>query len=92
LKPLLQENVGKTWKQAAFLTDQEQGQAVRTKKFSYMEFGKPKQTNGFEAALFDLEKDPNETVNRINDPEYKEIKEELADLLKKGWQSVLPPQ
>jgi arylsulfatase A-like enzyme len=92
LKPLLQENVNKTWKRAAFLTDQEQGQAVRTKKYSYMEFGRPKQTADFEAALFDLENDPDETVNRINDPAYKEVKAEMADLLKRGWQSALPPQ
>ncbi|MDR0610087.1 MAG: sulfatase [Planctomycetaceae bacterium] len=91
LKPLINDNVTTTWKTAAFLTDQEQGQAVRTKKFSYMEFGNPKQTAGFESALFDLEKDPNETINLINDPQYAQTKKELADLLHAGWKAALPP-
>ncbi|MDR2757028.1 MAG: sulfatase [Planctomycetaceae bacterium] len=91
LKSLLQENVAAAWKKAAFLTDQDQGQAVRTKKYSYMEFGEPKRTAGFEAALFDLEKDPNETVNLINDPAYADVKKELAELLHQGWKSALPP-
>ncbi|MDR2439470.1 MAG: sulfatase [Planctomycetaceae bacterium] len=91
LKPLLQENVETVWKKAAFLTDQDQGQAVRTKKYSYMEFGEPKRTANFEAALFDLEQDPNETVNQINNPAYADVKKELAELLHKGWKSALPP-
>ncbi|MDR3232378.1 MAG: sulfatase [Planctomycetaceae bacterium] len=90
LTPLLQKNAAAPWKRAAFLTDQDQGQAVRTKKYSYMEFGNPKQTAGFKSALFDLEKDPDETVNRINDPAYADAGRELSELLHKGWKAALP--
>ncbi|MDR2704178.1 MAG: sulfatase [Planctomycetaceae bacterium] len=89
--PLLQKNVAISWKSAAFIVDQDNGQAVRTKKYSYMEFGDPKKNDGYKSALFDLEKDPNETVNRINDPQYTTIKQELAELLKQGWKQALPP-
>jgi arylsulfatase A-like enzyme len=91
LKPLIKENVTEEWKRAAFLTDQDEGQSVRTKKFRYIEFGDPKNAAGYNAALFDLEKDPEETVNVVNDPQYAEAKKELTALLHNGWKSALPP-
>jgi len=96
LKPLL-ENVKTSWKSAAFLTDQDLGEVVRTKKYSYMEFGGRTQSrltwvaDGYKGALFDLEKDPNETINLIDDPAYAKVKEELANLLHQGWKVALPP-
>jgi arylsulfatase A-like enzyme len=90
LKPLLVENIATSWKRAAFLVDQDNGQVVRTKKYSYMEFGDPKKNGNFDAALFDLENDPNETINHINDPSYADIKQEMSTLLKTGWKAALP--
>ena len=42
------------------------------------------------AALFDLEKDPWETVNLANDPAYAKTRQEMAGLLKAGWKAALP--
>jgi len=35
--------------------------------------------------LYDLEIDPQERINRYNDPEYLVVKEELAEKLRLGW-------
>ena len=42
------------------------------------------------AALYNLEKDPWETVNLANDPAYATAQQELAALLKEGWKAALP--
>ncbi len=83
--PLL-VNPDQPWKKAVFLVENETNQVVRTKKYSYMTFG-----NGpFSEALFDLEKDPWETVNLASDPAYAKAKQEMAELLKAGWKAALP--
>ncbi len=76
------------WKKAAFITegDSEDGDGVRTPKFSYMEFRKCE----LPAALFDLTKDPWETVNVVDDPLYANARTEMAALLKEGWKAALP--
>jgi N-acetylglucosamine-6-sulfatase len=50
---------------------------VRTDKFKYIRYYGVWDTN----ELYDLEKDPNETVNLISDPEYAEIAKKMADEL-----------
>ncbi len=76
------------WKKAAFITegDSEDGDGVRTPAFSYLEFKRGEMP----AALFDLTKDPWETVNVIDDPAYAAAKNEMAALLKAGWRAALP--
>jgi len=76
------------WKKAAFISegDSEDGDGVRTPKFSYMEFKKGEMP----AAMFDLGKDPWETVNVVDDPAYAAAKAEMAALLKAGWKAALP--
>jgi len=73
------------WKTAVFISSNE-GDAVRTERFRYMEFVKGEMS----AALFDLENDPWETRNVVDDPAYAEIRAELARLLKAGWKAALP--
>lgn len=88
--PLL-EDPGRPWKKAAFIVEDDGdafGQAVRTKRYRYMEFSKKAP---IPAALYDLEKDPWETVNLVDDPAYAEVRRELAELLHAGWQAALPP-
>lgn len=75
------------WKSAIFMWDGNGGRVVRTRKHSYMEFGK----GPVPAALFDLEKDPWETVNLADDPALAATRRELAGLLKAGWKAALPP-
>jgi len=83
--PLL-SNPERLWKKAVFMVDGDGGQMVRNRKFSYMELKKgPVQT-----ALYDLEKDPWETVNVANDPAYAQARRQMAELLWAGWQAALP--
>ena len=75
------------WKKAVFMVENETNQVVRTRRFSYLEFGK----GPVPAALFDLEKNPEETVNLADDPAYaEETRQEMAQLLKAGWKAALP--
>jgi arylsulfatase A-like enzyme len=55
---------------------------VRTEKYRYAEYD-----DNRGAMLFDEAADPHELKNLANDPEYKHVREELADLLHK----TLPP-
>lgn len=74
------------WKKAVFQVETPENQVVRTKQFSYMEFG-----NGpVPVALYDMEKDPWETRNLANDPAYAKTRQEMAALLKAGWKAALP--
>ena len=87
--PLL-VNPQRPWKKAAFIVEDDGdafGECVRTKKYSYMEFKK----GAIPAALYDLEKDPWETRNVVDDPAYEQVRKEMADLLLAGWKAALPP-
>jgi arylsulfatase A-like enzyme len=87
--PLL-ANPDRPWKTAAFIVEDDGdafGECVRTNKYSYMEFKK----GAIAAALFDLEKDPWETKNVVDDPAYAAVKKEMAELLHAGWKKPLPP-
>jgi len=81
----------RAWKKAMFLVEDDGdglGEVVRTKKYSYMEFQK---RGAIPAALYDLEKDPWETINVVDDPPYAAVRKEMADLLHAGWKAALPP-
>ena len=61
-------------------------QMVRDHDFSYLEF----QGGAIPAALYDLRKDPWETVNLADDPQYAATRQKMADLLRAGWKAALP--
>ncbi len=85
--PLL-TNPSRPWKKAVFMVENENNQVVRSRKFSYLAF----QKGPVPAALFDLEKDPWETVNLADDPAYAKTRQDMAELLKAGWKAALPDQ
>jgi arylsulfatase A-like enzyme len=75
-----------SWKNAVFMVDGDGGQMVRTRKYSYLALKK----GPVSTALYDLEKDPWETVNLADDSAYASARQEMAELLKEGWKAVLP--
>jgi uncharacterized sulfatase len=87
--PLLADPT-RPWKKAVFMVggSGDPGQVVRTRRYSYLEF----QNSDRPAALFDLQKDPLETNNVVDDPGYSEARRELAALLHAGWKAALPDQ
>jgi len=84
--PLL-ANPDRPWKSAVFMVHSPDEQGVRNRRYRYLEF-----KNGpVPAALYDLEKDPWETVNLANDSALAPTRTELAALLHAGWKAALPP-
>jgi len=76
------------WKKAVFMVDGDGGQVVRTRQYSYMEFKK----GPVPTALYDLVKDPWETINVAEEPAYASARREMAELLRAGWKAALPLQ
>lgn len=77
------------WKKAMFMVEDGRGgigQCVRTRAWSYMEFEKGEITR----ALYDLQKDPWETINVADDPACASARADMAALLKAGWKAALP--
>jgi uncharacterized sulfatase len=87
--PLLSDAT-RPWKKAVFMVggSGDPGEVVRTRRYSYLEF----QNSDKPAALFDLQKDPWETNNVVDDPAYSETRREHAALLHSGWKAALPDQ
>lgn len=85
--PLL-VNPSRPWKKAVFMVDGDGGQMVRTKKCSYLVLKK----GPVSAALYDLERDPWETINVAADPAYATLRQKMEALLKQGWKAALPPR
>lgn len=91
----LQETIGKeNVRDAVFaqISESQVGRTVRTKKWKYavcaLEPIKKQLINNtnikeyYESFLYDLEKDPHERNNLVDDPEYNEVRKEMAEILK----------
>lgn len=74
------------WKSAVFQVQAPDAQMVRNRRYSYLEF----EHGPVPAALYDLERDPWETVNLANDPAHASARAHMASLLRAGWQAALP--
>lgn len=88
--PLLAD-ADRPWKSAVFMVDSDGGQMVRTHDYSLLQL-KPGKGEGPTAALYDLRKDPWETVNLIDSTEAEDVaaRERLAGMIEAGWKSALP--
>ncbi|MBA7620417.1 Ulvan-active sulfatase [subsurface metagenome] len=64
MRPLL-EVPGRTWKKAAFTSQNAKNRSLRTQKWRYTEWGSPEN-----AELYDHENDPGEFTNLAKDPEH----------------------
>jgi len=90
--PLL-ENPDRQWKKAAFSQYPRgniMGYTMRTKNFRYTEWRDRKTGKVMASELYDHEKDPQENVNAVTQPEYKQDVQRLAVILKRGWRAALP--
>ena len=83
--PLL-VNPAQPWKTAVFQVQTPGDQMVRTAQYSYLEF----KDGNVPAALYDMQKDPWETVNLADDPGHASTRQEMAALLHAGWKAAAP--
>lgn len=90
------EETGEPWPDEVFLqiSESQVGRAVRTKKWKYSVTA-PGKSGGelgsdvyVEDFLYDLETDPHERRNLVRDPDYVEIREQLAATLKNRMQQA----
>lgn len=83
--PLL-VNPEQPWKRAVFQVFSPDEQMVRNRRYSYLEF-----KNGVvPAALYDLDRDPWETINLAGNPAHAKVRAEMAALLHAGWRAARP--
>ena len=87
--PLLRDPQ-RQWKKGALTVFGNQGEyhSLRTKRYRYTEWQLPKT---LVKELYDLQKDPWETVNLANTAAVAAKQEELAGLLHAGWKALRPP-
>jgi arylsulfatase A-like enzyme len=86
--PLLQ-NPTQPWKQAAFTSLGAKGEhvTIRTPHYRYVEWGNDVE---YPVELYDLDRDPRETVNRAEDRAYTDARQEMTKILHAGWRRGMP--
>jgi iduronate 2-sulfatase len=88
--PLLKQ-AEQPWKKAVFTTAQGARHAIRTSDYLFvMHSPREKSKGGSNYELFDLRKDPNETVNVIDNPEYEPVVQMLLKQYEAGWKAASP--
>lgn len=86
--PLLSDP-GRPWKKAAFTWFGPKGEnrSVRTQRYRYAEWLYKGETF---KEFYDLQSDPWETINRVDDPACAALVAEHARLLRDGWKAAVP--
>jgi len=90
--PLL-DDPDRQWKKAAFSQyprGNVMGYTMRTERFRYTEWQDRKTKKVMARELYDHQKDPQENINAVAQPEYSQDVERLARMLKGGWRAALP--
>lgn len=94
MKPLL-ENPDLKWKKAVFssfprLNNTVMAYTVRTAKYRYHEYREKASGKLIAQELYDMDKDPFEKVDLVNEKNKKKIVAMHKKLLSQGWRSALP--
>ena len=92
MMPLLKDPA-RPWKKAAFSQyprGKVMGYSMRTERFRYTEWKDRKTGNVLARELYDHQKDAQENVNVVAQPEYEQDVLRLAQMLKRGWSAALP--
>ena len=90
MMPLL-DDPQRPWKKAAFSQyprGKIMGHTMRTERFRYTEWQDRKTNELMARELYDHEKDPQENVNAVDQPEYEKDIERLGRMLAQGWRAT----
>jgi len=90
MMPLL-DDPQRPWKKAAFSQyprGKIMGHTMRTERFRYTEWRDRKTNELMARELYDHEKDPQENVNAVDQPEYEKDIERLGRMLAQGWRAT----
>ncbi|VGO18015.1 sulfatase [Pontiella sulfatireligans] len=87
--PLL-DQPDRPWKEAVFTTAHGRVPAIRTRDYLLTIHKRNKTPGGSSYELFDLRKDPNETINVVDNPEYAPTVEKLLKQYQAGWKAAQP--
>ena len=66
------------------------GYSMRTERFRYTEWKDRRTGKVLARELYDHQKDPQENINAVADPQYRQDVQRLAEMLKGGWRAALP--
>jgi len=86
-------NPQRPWKKAAFSQyprGKIMGHTMRTERFRYTEWRNRKTNELMARELYDHEKDPQENINAVDQPQYERDIRRLEGMLKRGWRAALP--
>ena len=95
------DDPGQPWKKAAFgqvertlpdTGEQSMGYTMRTERYRFTRWENLDLSRKVEAReLYDYERDPLETVNCVNDPDYAEALADHESMMDAGWRGAQPP-
>ncbi len=91
LRPLIQQDQDTKWENL-ILMDQEETRAIRTDKWLFMYRYQENRDHPLPNALFDLENDPAERHNLIDDPQYQAVVSQLQQELTKRFDALAAPE
>lgn len=89
----LLEKPARSWKKAAFSQyprGKVMGYTMRTERYRYTEWQERDSGEVKARELYDHQRDPQENINAINQPEYTEAIKKLEAIMKQGWRAVRP--
>lgn len=86
LVPLFTEDAPDSWGDDAVYSEQEETRVVRTPKYVLFKRYSGENNQGIGDALYDVEQDPQETINLSGDPKFEAIEKKLNSMLQQYFQ------
>jgi len=86
LVPLFTEDAPDNWGDDAVYSEQEETRVVRTPKYVLFKRYSGENNQGISDELYDVEQDPQETINLSGDPEFESIEKKLNNMLQQYFQ------
>jgi len=80
------------WGEDEVYSEQEETRVLRTPQWAYFRRFSGNDQHDFSDSLYDVERDPQETTNLIEDPEYGQVAAELASRIDRFFTAHVRPE